>query len=75
MPPFAVTRLDHVSVLITDMARCRAFLPPTHCPRQKIKQTTFSWSNVTREVEMTTKNIRSQRFVPAGSDAYLRLYG
>jgi len=39
MPPFTVTKLDHVSVLITDMERSRAFyrdvigLKPIHKPR------------------------------------------
>ena len=39
MPPFTVTKLDHVSVLITDMERCRRFyrdvvgLTPINKPR------------------------------------------
>lgn len=39
MPPFAVTKLDHVSVIITDLERCRRFyrdvvgLKPIHKPR------------------------------------------
>lgn len=39
MPPFSVTKLDHVSVLITDMERSRRFygdllgLTPIHKPR------------------------------------------
>jgi catechol 2,3-dioxygenase-like lactoylglutathione lyase family enzyme len=39
MPPFKVTKLDHVSVLITDMERSRTFyrdvigLKPIHKPR------------------------------------------
>jgi len=39
MPPFAITKLDHVSVLITDLERCRRFyrdvvgLTPIHKPR------------------------------------------
>jgi glyoxylase I family protein len=39
MPPFTVTKLDHVSVLITDMERSRRFyrdllgLTPIHKPR------------------------------------------
>ena len=39
MPPFSVTKLDHVSVLITDMERSRRFyrdvlgLKPIHKPR------------------------------------------
>ena len=39
MPPFAVTKLDHVSVLITDLERSRHFyrdllcLTPIHKPR------------------------------------------
>jgi catechol 2,3-dioxygenase-like lactoylglutathione lyase family enzyme len=39
MPPFAITKLDHVSVLITDLERCRRFyrdivgLKPIHKPR------------------------------------------
>jgi len=39
MPPFSITKLDHVSVLITDLERCRRFyrdvvgLTPIHKPR------------------------------------------